>query len=159
RAQRGEGQVSLLLFDIDFFKQFNDTYGHQDGDVALKKVANIAQTAVKRPGDLVARYGGEEFVIILPDTPVEGAAVIAQRLVDAVSGLCIPHEKSSASEYLTTSVGVAAYDFSKEKANIEVRDFIEAADTALYEAKTAGRDRVCVAKSIGQKKKKDTSAA
>lgn len=155
RAKREGANLSLLFFDIDFFKQYNDNYGHQQGDVAIKKVAQIAQTAVKRPGDLVARYGGEEFVIVLPNTPEPGAIFIAERLLDAVMDLKIPHEKSTVSEYLTTSVGVASVHFETDSFSGTYEDFVEAADGALYEAKQSGRNTVASAKI---KRKKGSAA-
>ncbi|MCG7548144.1 diguanylate cyclase [Pseudoalteromonas sp. Of7M-16] len=129
--------LSVIMLDIDYFKLFNDKYGHLQGDDALKDVAKIAMKMVNRPLDSVFRYGGEEFAVLLPNTSEEGALKIAQSIVKAVKGLEIPHCKSQF-DVVTVSAGVAvghygAYD------NIE--DLIQKADEGLYLAKTNGRDQ------------------
>lgn len=144
RGAREKTLLSLIMIDIDFFKPFNDNYGHQGGDDCLKQVAAALQQAIHRPGDLVARYGGEEFVVVLPNTPAEGAMTIAEKLCAGVRELNIPHEYSKASECVTISMGVAtmlpATDTPEET-------LISAADHALYDAKETGRNRVCQAAS------------
>ena len=143
----------MLIFDIDFFKQYNDCYGHQAGDETIRKVAQIAQTAIKRPGDLVSRYGGEEFVIILPDTHKEGAEFIAEKLIKAVEGLGIEHERSTVAEVVTTSVGVSTVILPIISNSLKIcRLRLSTADQALYNAKTAGRN--CIeSTSFGKRQK------
>ena len=145
RSKRSKSPFSLAIFDVDFFKQYNDHYGHQKGDETLYKIANLAQTAIKRPGDLVARYGGEEFAIILPNTPLEGASVIGNRLVEAIESDKIIHEKSSISEFMTVSVGIACADFANNFSDTKSENYkkiISIADKALYEAKKRGRNQI-----------------
>jgi two-component system, chemotaxis family, response regulator WspR len=129
---------SLIMFDIDFFKQFNDTYGHLVGDECLRKVARTAEQVISRPRDMSARYGGEEFVIILPDTNADGAMRIAKKLCDCVEALEIPHSLSSVSKYVTISVGVAT---NLVEPNDLSESIIGNADSALYQAKRQGRNR------------------
>ena len=139
RMKRKNNPVSLILCDIDFFKLYNDNYGHQEGDSCLQQVAKAIQKAAKRPADLAARYGGEEFAVILPDTDVAGAVHIAQQVCETVSGLKIPHEHSKVSRWVSLSLGVASAVPSKGK---RVEDLIQKADSALYRAKEQGRNRV-----------------
>jgi diguanylate cyclase (GGDEF)-like protein/PAS domain S-box-containing protein len=142
RLAREEAPLSLIMCDIDYFKFYNDTYGHQAGDECLRKVAGVLRSAVKRPADLVARYGGEEFVVVLPNTDIQGAAVVAESIRAEVRGLQIVHAKSGVSEYVTLSVGVACcipVPMSQSGTLIAI------ADQALYLAKRTGRDRVSVA--------------
>ncbi|MGE5397647.1 MAG: diguanylate cyclase [Chitinophagales bacterium] len=139
RAMREEKPLTLLMIDIDFFKDYNDHYGHLAGDDCLKNIAKILQNEIKRPGDLVARYGGEEFAVILPDTDSVGGMVVAELLRTRVVASQIQHEASSISDYVTVSVGVCTM--------IPVRNaipstIIAAADSALYLAKQEGRNRV-----------------
>lgn len=129
--------LSLIICDIDCFKKYNDTYGHQQGDTCLKTVAQTMQKSV-RNSDLVARYGGEEFVIILPNTESELALKIAQRLVHKIHFLKIPNVNSTASKYVTISCGVASVIINP---SLSPYDLINMADKALYQAKTAGRNR------------------
>jgi len=142
RAAREKAKLSLIMIDIDFFKFYNDNYGHQGGDDCLKQVSAALQKAVCRPGDLVARYGGEEFVVVLPNTPAEGSMVMAEKLCLAVSTLKIKHEFSKASKVVTISMGVATMIPSSTTSE-EV--LIASADQALYEAKEEGRNRACQA--------------
>lgn len=131
--------LSLLMCDVDFFKRYNDSKGHQAGDECLQKVAQAMTFAVKRPADLVARYGGEEFAVILPNTNAEGALTVAQEIRAAVRALALIHPQSSISQYITLSIGVSCttptYKSCREA-------LISAADQALYQAKETGRDRV-----------------
>ncbi len=138
RCLRNNNQLSLVLMDIDHFKQFNDRYGHQAGDECLKKVASALVTGCMRETDLVARYGGEEFVAVLPDTDYEGALLVAERMRDRVSVLDILHEGSSAASYVTVSQGVVSLIPDTART---IKQFIEMADECLYEAKKTGRNR------------------
>lgn len=139
RAERGNYPLALLMIDIDCFKPFNDTYGHQAGDEALSRVAGVLATFARRPGDLAARYGGEEFALILPGSRELDARAIADELVEAVYGNGFPHGASHVADRVTISVGVASVLPGQEDCN-EVR-LIARADQALYEAKTSGRNR------------------
>jgi len=139
RLGREQAPLSLILCDIDFFKVYNDTYGHPAGDECLRQVAKIIRQAAKRPADLVARYGGEEFAVILPNTEVEGALHLAEVIRLSVKALSIVHTGSQVSEYVTLSLGVACVIPSSESSPEEL---INDADKALYKAKVAGRDRV-----------------
>ncbi|MEM1252438.1 MAG: diguanylate cyclase [Cyanobacteria bacterium P01_H01_bin.21] len=133
--------LTLILCDIDYFKLYNDTYGHQAGDTCLKNVAHALQTAVKRQLDLVARYGGEEFAVVLPNTSSAGAQHVAQSIQSAISDLKIDHSLSSISNYLTLSMGVASVDSTITGSP---KELIVAADRGLYQAKSAGRARFSV---------------
>ena len=139
RALRDSRPISLLLMDLDYFKAYNDTYGHLRGDDCLKQVANIISKTVKRPGDLVARYGGEEFVVILPNTDNCGATIVANKMRHNVESLRIPHTGSLVSDYVTISIGTATLI---PEANQSTKILMEAADTALYQAKNHGRNRI-----------------
>jgi len=139
RLTREQAPLSLILCDIDFFKAYNDTYGHQAGDQCLKEVAKIILETVKRPADMVARYGGEEFVVVLPNTEVKGAFQVAEAIQMELKARAIPHRASRVSQSITLSVGVAGIIPS---AIISPTTLIAEADQALYQAKIAGRDRV-----------------
>lgn len=139
KAHRYQTELSLILMDIDHFKQFNDNYGHQNGDICLQKVALAISTAVNRGTDFHARYGGEEFAVILPDTDEAGALTVAEAIRKELSSQAIPHEHSDTSTYVTFSQGIAT------TVPIEHQDpseLLKAADKALYEAKENGRDQV-----------------
>ncbi len=138
RAAREGSQLSLLMLDIDFFKNYNDTYGHLAGDRALKRVAVAIGAVLKRPGDMVARYGGEEFVVLLPQTDEMGADDIARAIQDELSQLEIEHKASRISNRLTVSIGMATA-WPLQEGGQEA--LIRAADQALYAAKHAGRNR------------------
>ncbi|WP_321937699.1 GGDEF domain-containing protein [Paraburkholderia sp. J8-2] len=140
RARRDGKPLSLLFIDIDRFKAYNDHYGHQAGDVALKTVARQISKCIDRPGDHVARYGGEEFVVVLPDTDTAGAILIAERIRTAIFDLHVSHSQTPTG-FLTVSVGISP----KAIATVTcAADLLKTADAALYEAKGLGRDRVCV---------------
>ncbi len=144
RLIREENSLSLILCDIDYFKFYNDTYGHQAGDDCLVTVAQTIKKNVKRPADLVARYGGEEFAVILPNTPAEGAMHLAEAIRAKILGLKIPHASSKIDQYITLSLGVAC---AVPQSNSLPENIIAAADKALYEAKEKGRNRVVLQKS------------
>lgn len=139
RALRSGDVLSVIILDIDFFKQYNDCYGHLAGDDCLRRVGNILKSSVKRAGDLIARYGGEEFAVVLPSTPREGAFIIAEKLRWNVESLKIAHRMSEISDYVTISVGVATE--RPDRAMVPA-SLIKKADNALYQAKNKGRNRV-----------------
>jgi diguanylate cyclase (GGDEF)-like protein len=141
RAQRDGQPITLMLMDIDYFKRFNDNYGHALGDECLRAVAGTLQTTLKRPADFVARYGGEEFAAVLPELNGKDAAVVAERLRDAVQGLYIRHDNSHVSAYVTLSIGVATTIPSTSSSHQEL---IESADTMLYHAKNSGRNQIAI---------------
>ncbi len=143
-ARRNATWLSCILVDIDHFKAYNDTYGHQAGDDCLITVAKALQACSSRPGDLVARYGGEEFGILLPDTDAAGACDLAERMRREIERLALPHAGSSVGPILTLSLGVATLDTSEASPE----DLLRAADEALYEAKHHGRNRVRSAQAV-----------
>jgi diguanylate cyclase (GGDEF)-like protein len=144
RASRDDAPLSVVFCDIDFFKLFNDTYGHQKGDECLVRVAQAMDEAINRPADLVARYGGEEFVALLVDTDAEGARLVAERMRERVERLGIEHRASSAAPHLTVSLGVATVPSA---ADLRPEDLVRSADQALYAAKQGGRNRVATAQA------------
>ncbi|BAY73987.1 diguanylate cyclase with PAS/PAC and GAF sensors [Nostoc linckia NIES-25] len=139
RLKREKVPLSLILFDVDFFKPYNDTYGHLAGDNCLQKLASTLLSILNRPADLVARYGGEEFAVILPNTEIVGAIHLAQAIRQAVRDLAIPHAQSSVCNHVTVSLGVVSIVPNNE---MSPQDLINEADKALYIAKQEGRDRV-----------------
>ncbi len=139
RAVRDAAPFSVILTDIDFFKAYNDTYGHEAGDEILKRIAGTLAATVNRPADLVARYGGEEFVVVLPGTDAAGAGTLAERLRAAVEALAIPHTASRAAAHVTISAGVAT---AVPERGAAAAALVAAADQALYQAKHDGRNRV-----------------
>jgi diguanylate cyclase (GGDEF)-like protein len=140
RAVRAGTALSVVLIDVDFFKRYNDHYGHQAGDDCLKRVAATLKAGIKRPGDMVARYGGEEFVCLLPDTPMAGALELARQLGAAVHELQIEHADSAAASVVTVSLGVCG---KREDAVGTPEAFVREADAQLYIAKSEGRHRAC----------------
>ena len=145
RLAREHLPLSLLLLDVDYFKLYNDTYGHAAGNVCLQAVAAALRTVVRRPADLTARYGGEEFAILLPNTHLDGAVHVAARLREAIHSLNIPHQASKVSNHLTLTIGVAC---GWPSPRISSTDLIELADQALYRGKHQGRDLVMPATDI-----------
>lgn len=139
RAEREGTPLSLLMFDVDHFKRYNDRYGHPAGDGCLRAIAAVMRDLVSRPGDLVARYGGEEFAMLLPNTEQDGADLLARRLVERVRALAIPHESSLTDTCVTISVGVATRAGLEPNMPEGTARLIECADGALYAAKHAGR--------------------
>ncbi|MEH8139666.1 membrane-associated sensor domain-containing protein [Aeromonas veronii] len=138
-SQESGAPLSLILIDVDYFKRFNDHYGHQVGDMCLKEVAQALNRAVRTPSDLVARYGGEEFVLLLPNTDRQAAASVAQRLQDGLASLQLEHLASDVAPWVTVSQGIAS-NVSGEEAS----QLLERADQALYRAKESGRNQFCV---------------
>ena len=141
RLAREQRPLSLILCDVDYFKVYNDTYGHLAGDFCLKQIADTLRQGLRRPADLVARYGGEEFAVILPNTEARGAVLIAEAIRKGVRGLEIAHAESPVSQYVTLSLGVAS---AVPLPNAPPTQLIAAADEALYQAKAEGRDRVVI---------------
>jgi len=135
---RSNGLLSILLIDIDFYKLYNDTYGHQQGDVCLKAVAQTLADVPNRATDFTARYGGEEFAVVLPDTAGPGACTIANKLLNNVYALNIPHEKNAAAPYVTISIGVTS---GRVVYMQDWKDYMKRADEALYASKHNGRNR------------------
>lgn len=133
---REEDWISIVIGDVDFFKAYNDTYGHLEGDRCLQKIAETLSQCCYRPLDLVARYGGEEFSLVLPQTNLTGALNLAARLSEAIAALNIPHSGSSVDSSVTMSFGVAA---ARPDANMWADLLLEATDEALYKAKSLGR--------------------
>jgi diguanylate cyclase (GGDEF)-like protein len=140
QAIRQKLPLSIFIIDIDYFKEYNDNYGHPTGDKALIKVAQILRQQLSRSSDMLARYGGEEFVLVLPNMPDEHSINFANRLIQSVTDAQITHEYSQCSPYLSISIGVSTYDPNLHR---EVSILIDAADSALYKAKNEGRNRVC----------------
>lgn len=140
RSLRYHFPLSVIMIDVDQFKQFNDHYGHAAGDTCLQEVAKALKNCLKRPYDLIARYGGEEFVVVLPDVDTFGAKLVGERMKQAVEDLHISHGKSSVFNRVTVSLGVATIH-PQENKNSHV-DVVEAADQFLYKAKASGRNRM-----------------
>ena len=141
RARRDKNPLSLIMIDIDYFKAFNDAYGHLEGDDCLKLVASTLKNTLRRPGDFLARYGGEEFVVILPNTDDAGSAIIAEKLRASIERLDIAHVSSLCADYVTVSLGIVTR-FSKQTETPD--NLILAADRALYRSKNEGRNRISV---------------
>lgn len=139
RARRQSAPLSLLLIDIDFFKQFNDRAGHVEGDRCLKEVANVMAGCARRSGEFLARYGGEEFVALLPGVGLENALSFAMACAEALKERRLAHPSSPVSQFVTVSIGVSS---TAGHWMSESSDLIQAADRALYEAKAQGRNRV-----------------
>jgi len=138
-ARRNRQPLSLLMMDIDYFKQYNDRYGHLEGDACLKRVARILNSAATRARDLLARFGGEEFVLVLPETDETAAGKLAARCRELILAERIPHESSPIGSALTISVGAGTMIPGHDDA---LRPFIDAVDKRLYQAKQQGRDRI-----------------
>jgi len=138
RARRDDKDLSLVMIDVDFFKRYNDRYGHLRGDDCLRQVAATLATEAHRAGDLVARYGGEEFVVLLPGTAADGVAVVADGMRQRVEALALPHVASEVADHVTISLGSAT--LRPDEYSTPQR-LIELADLALYEAKKSGRNR------------------
>jgi diguanylate cyclase (GGDEF)-like protein len=139
QVARDKGSVGAIMIDIDYFKLFNDTYGHLDGDTCLQRVAQIVSDTVKRPKDASIRFGGEEFLVVLPYVDKQGTELVANQLVQAVSSAKIPHSKGINGN-VSISAGYAAWDAS-DVIEKNVAALIEDADVSLYEAKKQGRNQ------------------
>ncbi|CZF79165.1 diguanylate cyclase domain-containing protein [Grimontia marina] len=144
---REQEPLSLIFCDIDYFKPYNDNYGHQQGDEALRSVADVFQRVIRRPLDAVARYGGEEFAILLPNTTEEGAVVVAQNIAEELKVAALPHEFSKVADRLTLSQGIATLH---PVSGQDYGDLVSLADRALYSAKHAGRNQVATSQSLKQ---------
>lgn len=141
RCRRVDSPISLIVLDIDYFRKYNDRYGREAGDECLRKVAEVLNSVVSRPADQVARYDGESFAIVLPDTDILGASVIAEAACAAVQAQEIEHAESPISDCVSISLGVVCKRPEDER---ELFDLFTAADDALYRAKLAGRNGVAV---------------
>lgn len=139
QAIRSRLPISMLMVDVDFFKRYNDHYGHQLGDTCLRAIAQCFQSTIKRPYDLVARYGGEEFVCLLPETDANGALQLAQQLCAAVGHINLPHAHSDVADHVTISIGSAT---AQAHRNLEAATVLQSADQQLYIAKQSGRNQV-----------------
>jgi len=143
-AIRGEGEISIIMIDIDHFKLYNDEFGHVKGDECLKLVAQCLEATKKRSKDLLARFGGEEFVVLLPFTDLEGAKKIAEEMVYSVNKLNISHAPRAHHPNVTISAGIASYTPTfEDKTKFGVNNFVERADIKLYQAKKYGRNKYC----------------
>jgi diguanylate cyclase (GGDEF)-like protein len=138
-AERNNEALALIIADIDYFKEYNDLYGHPAGDNCLVEVAQAMQRALVRPGDVVARIGGEEFAFLLPRTTLSGAISVAEHVRERIQALKLPHRGSPVAEYITLSFGVSSSD---DISVYSSADLIRAADMALYEAKRQGKNRI-----------------
>jgi diguanylate cyclase (GGDEF)-like protein/PAS domain S-box-containing protein len=138
RGIRSREPLSVIFLDIDYFKQYNDTYGHVAGDECLKSIASVLQRSLLRSSDMATRYGGEEFCLLLPNTSLDGAFNIAQRIRLAIATLNIPHSSSSISDTVTLSDGIACFVPSSHDTPSQL---VTLADEALYEAKALGRNQ------------------
>jgi diguanylate cyclase (GGDEF)-like protein len=135
---RSESLLSILMIDIDFFKYYNDTYGHVEGDKCLKAIAQTLAQCIIRADDFVARYGGEEFIVVLPNTDEQGARLIADKLLNSIRDLNLPHKQSDAAAYVTISIGGTT---GKVIHTHNADDFVKRADELMYKSKQNGRDR------------------
>ena len=142
RARRSRSALSVVIADVDLFKRYNDHYGHPAGDACLRHIAQALVLACRRPADFVARYGGEEFVLVLPETPAEGARLVAEAARAAVLACAIPHAPAAGTPLVTISAGVATVEPGDD---IVPERLIAAADAALYRAKDLGRNQVVAA--------------
>lgn len=140
QACRDNGRLSLIMIDVDYFKKYNDHYGHQRGDQCLRRLAMSLAATLNRPYDLLARYGGEEFACLLPDTDLAGAERVAQKMLAAVAELRIEHLASDVGPQVSLSLGVATV---RASARLTPQELLRCADEQLYLAKAGGRARVC----------------
>ncbi|GAA6130159.1 diguanylate cyclase domain-containing protein [Halopseudomonas sabulinigri] len=147
RATRNQTPLSLVMLDVDYFKRFNDHYGHPEGDRCLAQIAGALDSVLHRPSDMLARYGGEEFVVLLPETERDGAAAIAEQLHASVFNLALPHQSAGTEGRVTISLGVAT---AVPAALNTPEDLLAWADNALYQAKAQGRNQVFVAAEMDQ---------
>lgn len=142
RAKRENTAIALILCDIDFFKQYNDTYGHQQGDACLQDIAKTLSDSIRRPADMVCRIGGEEFALILPNTNLDGALKTAERLHTNINALNIAHSTNRIADHVTVSIGgCSIYPADHHSSSILITE----TDKALYTAKKQGRNRIVTA--------------
>ena len=139
RLKRSGATLSLIMLDVDYFKKFNDTYGHLAGDDCLRQIGNILKMIVGRAPDIVARFGGEEFVLILPETGKNGAKSLAERIINEIKILAIPHSESDVSDHVTVSIGIASVSTAELESPDQVVTLV---DEAMYRAKKSGRNRI-----------------
>jgi diguanylate cyclase (GGDEF)-like protein len=137
RAKRYKFPLTLLMADLDHFKKVNDTMGHLAGDYVLRETAELLKKSLRK-SDVAVRYGGEEFAVLLPETPQEGAFILAERLREKLASSCFKYNEQAI--YVTMSIGIAAHSPETDSSNA---DLIKKADTALYRAKEDGRNRCC----------------
>ncbi|WP_404787560.1 diguanylate cyclase domain-containing protein [Altericista sp. CCNU0014] len=142
RLKREQRPLSIILCDVDYFKQYNDAYGHQVGDDCLRNIAHAIASAARRPPDLAARYGGEEFAMLLPNTSLEGAVEVASYIQAYIKSLQMPHRQSRVGPYVTVSCGVTSTIPTESMVPLQL---LAQVDRALYQAKSAGRDRIAIA--------------
>jgi diguanylate cyclase (GGDEF)-like protein len=141
RSARNRTPFSLLMIDVDYFKQYNDHYGHAMGDLTLQKIAKTLAGVLRRPADLIARYGGEEFVMLLPETDAVGGKFIADHSLELIIELDIPHDFSQVAKMVSVSIGLVTINMDMDN-KILPPCFLEMADHNLYQAKQGGRNRV-----------------
>ena len=153
RQTRSKHDLSLLLIDVDCFKQYNDTYGHLAGDQCLQKIAQVTTQLLRRESDLLARFGGEEFIALLPMTDMPGAMLLADSIRYAIASLQLPHH-SSPHKVVTLSVGVASWAAGEQ---LDRESLVRRADIALYRAKEAGRNRTCAADADAPRESRSTA--
>jgi len=154
RAKRSKSYITFMMIDIDYFKQYNDTYGHVEGDFALKSVAKVLKDTLKRPSDYVFRLGGEEFGVLLSDTDESSSAKLAREICDAVRARELKHEKSTVCEFVTISIGVVCC-IADDALDDEI--LISRADEMLYAAKESGRDRYIITSNVSAAKPLDST--
>ncbi|MDB2562941.1 GGDEF domain-containing protein, partial [Sulfurimonas sp.] len=147
RAKRTHSHITFMMLDIDYFKQYNDTYGHIEGDNALKIVANVLTKTLRRPSDFVFRLGGEEFGVLLTQTDESNSAKLAREIVDAIKEEKLEHSGSAVNEFLTISIGVVCC-IADDALNEDL--LISRADEMLYEAKETGRDRYIITSNVSE---------
>lgn len=145
---RAREPISVLMVDVDHFKQYNDHNGHQAGDVTLASVARALRSSLRRPSDLIARYGGEEFIVLLSNTDYQGTVTVAEALREVVYNLEIPHNHSETSDNITISIGGCVVETSS---GIRLNELVEIADRALYDAKRQGRNRCVIRHEVPRK--------
>lgn len=139
QCAREQTPISLFMIDVDYFKKYNDCYGHQEGDNCLRKIAQTIAATLARPCDLAARFGGEEFVCLLPGTDKQGAHHVAEKIEQAIRGLAIPHQASDIASHVTLSIGVSTLSPAP---NSDAQPLIARADEQLYKAKNNGRNQI-----------------
>ena len=143
---RSNDLLSVIMMDIDHFKKYNDTYGHEEGDACLKAVAEALSGTISRASDFAARYGGEEFIAVLPNTDEHGARLLAEKLLNNVRALQLPHENNSAAPYVTISIGITTGKISQKR---HWEEYVKRADEALYMSKRDGRDQYTYLEFVG----------